>query len=188
MISRLVILYNFKLREGSFQALVARPWQVRGSRGHQVEQRLAGASRRLSLVREHEPWHARTHAHYDRDQPRVPFNTPEAATSSSSADSSPELPRRKEKVRASNFSNVPFQALVKVLSALRQSAVHQTSLELAEDDEELHLDLGRADQLASYCRTKLNRVTARTLYTATMEMRRRDTCCYISTRYLLHIY
>ena len=95
VISRLVILYNFKLREGSFQALVARPWQVRGSRGHQVEQRLAGASRRLSLVREHEPWHARTHAHYDRDQPRVPFNTPEAATSSSSADSSPELPRRK---------------------------------------------------------------------------------------------
>ena len=69
---------------------------MRGSRGHQVEQRLAGASRRLSLVREHEPWHARSHAHYDRDQPRVPFNTPEAATSSSSADSSPELPRRKE--------------------------------------------------------------------------------------------
>ena len=76
----------------------------------------------------------------------------------------------------------------KILSALRQSAVHQTSLELADDDEELHLDLGRADQLASYCRTKLNRVTARTLYTATMEMRRRDTCCYISTAYLLHIY
>ena len=109
VISRLVIVYNFKLREGSFQALVARPWQVRGSRGHQVEQRLAGASRRLSLVREHEPWHARTHAHYDRDQPRVPFNTPEAATSSSSADSSPELPRRKEKVRASNFSKVRFK-------------------------------------------------------------------------------
>ena len=108
MISRLVILYNFKLREGSFQALVARPWQVRGSRGHQVEQRLAGASRRLSLVREHAPWHARSHAHYDRDQPRVPFNTPEAVTSSSSADSSPELPRRKEKVRASNFSKVRF--------------------------------------------------------------------------------
>ena len=76
----------------------------------------------------------------------------------------------------------------KILSALRQSAVHQTSLDLAEDDDDLHLDLGRADQLASYCRTKLNRVTARTLYTATMEMRRRDTCCYISTRYLLHIY
>ena len=77
----------------------------------------------------------------------------------------------------------------KILSALRQSAVHQTSLDLAEDDDDdLHLDLGRADQLASYCRTKLNRVTARTLYTATMEMRRRDTCYYISTEYLLHIY
>ena len=76
----------------------------------------------------------------------------------------------------------------KILSALRQSAVHQTSLELADDDEELHLDLGRADQLASYCRTKLNRVTARTLYTATMEMRRRDTSYYISTEYLLHTY
>ena len=76
----------------------------------------------------------------------------------------------------------------KILSALRQSAVHQTSLELAEDDEELHLDLGRADQLASYCRTKLNRVTARTLYTAIMEMRRRDTSYNISTKYLLHIY
>ena len=66
--------------------------------------------------------------------------------------------------------------------------MHQTSLDLAEEDEELHLDLGRADQLASYCRTKLNRVTARTLYTATMEMRRRDTCYYISTAHLLHIY
>ena len=76
---------------------------MRGSRGHQVEQRLAGASRRLSLVREHAPWPgpARSHAHYDREQPRVPFNTPEAATSSSSADSSPELPRRKEN-RAAN--------------------------------------------------------------------------------------
>ena len=77
---------------------------MRGSRGHQVEQRLAGASRRLSLVQEHAPWPelpVRCHAHYDREQPRVPFNTPEAATSSSSADSSPELPRRKEN-RAAN--------------------------------------------------------------------------------------
>ena len=92
---------------------------MRGSRGHQVEQRLAGASRRLSLVQEHAPWPgpARSHAHLDREQPRVPFNTPEAATSSSSADSSPELPRRKElPTNINEVSQCPEKALLHLLT------------------------------------------------------------------------
>ena len=97
---------------------------------------------------------------YDKEGPRVPFNTPEVLSSSSdssSGESSPEMPLRKQKVK----------------KALRKCRVF-FRVDADDDDEYTHLDFQREDHLASYCRTKLNRVTARTLYLALMEMRRRD--------------
>ena len=90
--------------------------------------------------------------YYERDSPRVPFNTPETLSSSSSAESSPDLPRRREKVMA----------------ALQNSNI------LHDDDDYDHLDFNRRDQLESFCRSRLNRVTGRTLYILLMEMRKAD--------------
>ena len=90
--------------------------------------------------------------YYDRDSPPVPFNTPETLSSSSSAESSPDLPRRREKV----------------VAALQSSNI------LYEDEDYDHLDFNRQDQLESFCRSRLNRVTGRTLYILLMEMRKAD--------------
>ena len=90
--------------------------------------------------------------HYDKEDLQVPFNTPETLSSSSSAESSPDLPRRREKVLA---------------SLQRENILHQ-------DDDYDHLDFNRQDQLETFCRSRLNRVTGRTLYIVLMEMRRQD--------------
>ena len=53
------------------------------------------------------------------------------------------------------------------------TTLHFTHL---HDDEELeHLDFKREDKLATFCRERLNHVTARTLTVLLMEMRRIDT-------------
>ena len=92
---------------------------------------------------------------YDLEEPRVPFNTPETLSSSSSAESSPDMPIRKEKV----------------IAALKENNFFYN---IEDEDDHDHLDFSREDHLASYIRTKLNRVTARTLYLALMEMRTHD--------------
>ena len=124
--------------------------------------RLALTDERLSMIPEHlfQGGYKQKLNPYDKEDPRVPFNTPEVLSSSSdssSGESSPEMPLRKEKVR----------------KAMRKCRVFY-KVDKNDDDEYQHLDFTRADHLASYCRTKLNRVTARTLYLALMEMRRMD--------------
>ena len=109
---------------------------------------VSGGSFRSRIVEIKEP-----SGYYERDSPPVPFNTPETlSSSSSSAESSPDLARRREKV----------------------VAVLQDSNILCQDDEYDHLDFNRRDQLESFCRSRLNRVTGRTLYILLMEMRKAD--------------
>ena len=85
---------------------------------------------------------------------QVPYNTPESLSSSSSAESSPEMPLRKQKI----------------LEVLRETK----AMDDDDDDEYNHLDFRRDDHLSSFCRTKLNRVTARSMYLALMEMRKKS--------------
>ena len=66
---------------------------------------------------------------YDKEELQVPFNTPETLNSSSSAESSPEMPRRKERV----------------LAKLRESNVMTHD----QDDDYDHLDFQRADHLVT---------------------------------------
>lgn len=127
-----------------------------------TQRRLALTDERLSKIPEHlfQGGYKQKLNPYDKEDPRVPFNTPEVLSSSSdssSEESSPEMPLRKEKVR----------------KAMRKCRVF-FKVDKNDDDEYQHLDFTREDHLASYCRTKLNRVTARTLYLALMEMRRMD--------------
>ena len=58
---------------------------------------------------------------------KVPFNTPETLSSSSSAESSPEMPRRKERVLATLMEN---NVMIK-----------------DQDDDYDHLDFQREDHL-----------------------------------------
>ena len=53
-------------------------------------------------------------------------------------------------------------------------AALQNSNILYEDEDYDHLDFNRQDQLESFCRSRLNRVTGRTLYILLMEMRKAD--------------
>ena len=109
--------------------------------------------------------------YYERDSPRVPFNTPETLSSSSSSDeSSPDLPRRREKVMMMMMMMMMMMTMMmmKVLATLqRENILHQ-------DEDYDHLDFSRRDQLDTFCRARLNRVTGRTLYIVLMEMRRMD--------------
>ena len=66
---------------------------------------------------------------YDRADPQVPFNTPETLSSSSSAESSPEMPRRK----------------ARVLATLME---HNVMIQDHDDDYD-HLDFQRADHLVT---------------------------------------
>ena len=98
----------------------------------------------------------------------MPFNTPETlSSSSSSAESSPDLPRRREKVMMMMMMMMTMM-MMKVLATLqRENILHQ-------DEDYDHLDFSRRDQLDTFCRARLNRVTGRTLYIVLMEMRRMD--------------
>ena len=66
-----------------------------------------------------------------------------------------------------------FPNLSPLCSPADDSTFHFTHL---HDDEDLeHLDFNCEDQLSSFCRERLNHVTARTLTVLLMEMRRIDT-------------